>query len=511
MVWLPLIGAVGAADIQDVPRYQPVDLTFHGPAQLANPFAVVFEAHVDGPSDRDFVLPGFYDGDGRWVVRLAPTEAGRWHIRTSSTLPELNDREATLVCAHAGRGHGGIRIDPLSPHHFVYEDGTRRFCLAYECDWLWALDLGRTDGELPTLLPFLDTLAEHRFTEVLLNAYAHDTAWRPGRTGPDDYGPPPLFPWEGSNERPDHSRFNLAYWQHFDRVIAALADRGIAAHLMIKVYNKMVNWPARRSPEEALYFRWLVARYAAFPNLIWDFSKESYNEKDLAYKLDCLRTIRRLDPYRRLLTTHDDDGPYDAGAYDDLLDFQTDQNHSRFHERVLAQRQRRAWPILNAELGYEHGPAGLEDYTYPVAQHSEEVARRAWEVYLAGGYAAYYYTYTAWDVIRTTDRPRGLEDFRHIAEFFDRVGYERMVPADELVDRGYCLANPGVEYVAWVPDGEPFTIRTHGEHSGEWFRCLTGEWQPLEAPVENGGNKLWPPREWRGGPVALHLGTRPDR
>ena len=85
---------------------------------------------------------------------------------------------------------------------------------------------------------------------------------------------------------------NLAYWQHYDRVMTALNDRGIQAHMLIKVYNKQVKWPARGSAEEQLFFRWLVARYAAYPNLIWDFSKEAHNEKDLAYKQGCLKYIR---------------------------------------------------------------------------------------------------------------------------------------------------------------------------------------------------------------------------
>ena len=40
---------------------------------------------------------------------------------------------------------------------------------------------------------FLDKLAASGFNYVILNAYAHDTSWRKGKTGDDDYGPPPMF------------------------------------------------------------------------------------------------------------------------------------------------------------------------------------------------------------------------------------------------------------------------------------------------------------------------------
>jgi len=133
--------------------------------------------------------------------------------------------------------------------------------MGYEYDWLWALDA--TNAELRTVNPFLDKLVANGFNYVLLNAYAHDTSWRKGKTGNDDYGPPPLYAWEGSNEQPDHSRFNLAYWRHYDRIVEALNQRGLIAHVMIKVYNEMVKWPAKGSREDDQYFGWLIARYAA--------------------------------------------------------------------------------------------------------------------------------------------------------------------------------------------------------------------------------------------------------
>lgn len=94
--------------------------------------------------------------------------------------------------------------------------------MGYECDWLWALDM--KDPALGTVNRFLDKLAASGFNYILLNAFAYDTTWRKGNTGADDFGPPPLYPWAGDNDAPDHSRFNLPYWQHYDQVIAAMGS-----------------------------------------------------------------------------------------------------------------------------------------------------------------------------------------------------------------------------------------------------------------------------------------------
>ena len=45
--------------------------------------------------------------------------------------------------------------------------------------------------------------------------------------------------------------------------------------------------------------------------------------------------------------------------------------------------------MLNAEFGYEQAPDGLP--IYRVQQDWPEVLRRAYLIYTAGGYGAYYY------------------------------------------------------------------------------------------------------------------------
>ncbi len=489
-----------------IPRWQPHDFGFTNRVEALNPFQVPFAAEATGPDQAKLALPGFYDGDRTWKIRFSPTAEGKWQLVTHSSVPALDRQRVQFVCTpNAPRVHGGVRVDPVHPHHFVCEDGTRFFPLGYECDWLWALDA--TNAALPTLNRFLDKLAANGFNYVLLNAYAYDTTWRSSKTGDDDYGPPPLLAWAGTNEQPDHSRFNLAYWQHYDRVIAALNDRGMVAHVMIKVYNKLVNWPAKGSAEDDLYFRWLIARYCAYPNVHWDFSKESNNEKDLDYKLGRMKFIRANDPYHRPITTHTDLQTYDSGAYNEVLDYRSDQVHSKWHASLLNHRQQHDWPVLNVEFGYEHGPQGPQDATYRVVQSPEEVCRRAWEVCMAGGYGAYYYTYTAWDVIRPDDSPPGYQYFHQLREFFERTAYWRMTPSDVLVSEGYCLAQPGQEYIVLLHKPAPFQLRLGGlagPAKAEWFNPFTGQRRDAGS-LGNGVQRLTPPDDWGEAPVVLHV------
>ena len=498
-----------SASIQ-VPRWQPHDFVFRSDAAPDKPFQVQFSAEATGPDGVKFTLPGFYDGDGTWKARLAPTTEGQWSLQTHSSQPGLDRRKVSFVCVAnpSPNIHGPLRVDPKNPRHFIFEDGSRYFLLGYECDWLWALDM--KDPELKTANRFLDKLAASGFNYLILNVYAHDTSWRKGKTSEDDFGPPPMFAWEGSNEKPDHSRFNLAYWQHYDRIIDALNRRGVIAHVMIKVYNKMVNWPAKESAEEDMYFRWLIARYAAYPNIHWDFSKEANNEKDLDYKTGRVRFLRENDPYRRMITVHDDHATYDHEKYNHCLDYRSDQQHSNWHATLLEHRQQQVWPVVNVEFGYEHGLKGLSDKTYGVVQSPQEVCRRAWEVYMAGGYGVYYYTYTAWDVIRPDDTPPGYAYFKHLRDFFQGTEYWRMEPADGLVSEGYCLAEPGRQYVVFLNNARPFSLKLEGIAAplkAEWFHPFTGKYHAT-GTLTTGTARLEPPQDFGTGPVALRVGSR---
>jgi hypothetical protein len=496
-----------------VPRWQPHDFAFPSKAVPDNPFRVSFTATVTQPDGKSWKTLGYYDGGGVWKLRVAPHLEGSWSLVTHSAVADLDGRRAAFVCVKNPnpRVHGGLRIDREHPRHFIWEDGQRFFLLGYECDWLWALDLQRPDAKATHA--FLDGLAAHGFNYVILNAYAHDTSWRKGKTGDDDYGPPPLYAWAGTNEQPDHSRFNLDYWRHYDRVMQALSERGMIAHVMIKVYNKQVHWPAAGGFDDDQYFRWLVARYAAYPNVVWDFSKEAHNEKDLDYKRGRLRLLRGHDPYRRLLTVHDDNAAYDKGAYNELLDYRSDQQHSSWRQTLLAQRQQRTWPVVNVEFGYEHGPKGPADKTYRVAQPPEEVCRRAWEICLAGGHVVYYYTNTAWDVLRPQETPPGYAYFRNLRRFFEATGYWRLEPAEGVVSDGYCLADPGREYVVFLNRAKPLTLQLEKVAAplpAQWYHPFTGK-RAAAGRLGNGAAALQPPPDWGDGPVALHVGAAPSK
>jgi len=433
---------------------------------------------------------------------------GNWTLKTTSSVPDLNNKTVTVTCTpNDPKNHGAIKVDAAHPHTFVFEDGTRWYPMGYEANWLWALDLANASGA-PKTAAFVDKIAASGFNFVLVNAFAYDTTWRSGTTSADDYGPPAMYAWAGSNGAPDHTRMNVTYWQRYDRMMDALYQRGIVAHIYLKVYNKKVSWPANGTPEDDMYYKYVIARYAAYPNVTWDLAKESNNEPSVSYKTGRLKFIRANDPYKRLLTTHTDNSPYNAGTYDGLLDYRSAQETGSWHPPMLQYLGQRQWPVINVEFAYECGPGGINDKTYSHASLPKDVARGAWEVCTTGAFCAYYYTYTAWDVVRPNDTPPGYAYMKNLRTFFEGTQYWLMKSSDNLVTAGgFCLANPGKEYIVYHGSSTSFSLTIAGATGSlntTWYEPFSGK-TVSGGTVQNGSVTLNPPASLGTGPMVLHV------
>jgi len=501
-VALLLVVSIAFGAATKVEQYHMYEIALKGSREHANPFTVDVSATIKGPGWEKLVVPGFYDGENTWKIRFSPTRLGLWQYATRSEAdPAMNWKRGQIECVPNTHPniHGGLRIDRKHPRHFIYEDGTRYFLLGFEADWVWALDM--SDAEMPNLKNFIDTIAKYGFNHLVMNAYAHDTTWAKGKSNPWDYGPPRMYAWEGTNEKPVHSRMNLRFWQHYDRVMSYLQEKGIVAHIMLRVYNKLVNWPKNDSPEDQLYYKYIVARYQAFSNVVWDFSKEAHNEKDAEYKLRVIKAVKKWDTHDRLITVHDDNGNYDNGNYN-ICDFRSDQQHGKWGETIHTQRKARTWPVLNIEYGYERGVEDLP--TYRVMQDWQEVLRRTYEIICAGGYVSYYYSNTSWDLIKWKPEPPGWKRYRILKDFFDGVEYWKMTPKGRE-DGTWVLANEGKEYVVFAPRGgaAQFTVsKAASPLRGEWLNIQTGE-KVAAGTFANGEQSGKSP--FGSTPVVLHL------
>ncbi len=484
------------SQIPQVARYKPIDLLLappHAPVP-GNPYDALFEAEFVGPCGEAVTIPGFYDETLGYVVRFSPTHEGAWRYTTRSGVVALDGVTGGMECSPNRNPvmHGPLCVDPDHPRHFLYADGTRCFPLGYEVDWLPVIDEG--DTSLRRVESFLDGILRAGFDLVTFNTFAYAARdWVDESCERDPrYVRPERAPWQGGNLRPDYSRMDGAFFAQCDRVILALLRRGMLAHMMIHVYNKQVNWPVLGSPDDDRYWRYVLARYQAFPNMIWDPSKEPFYQP-AEYIWGRIALIRHLDGYGRLLTVHDANLPQLPNPWsrryhdprkdrtDSLADVKSDQIHSDWYGDAVRNYRAAPRPYINIEYGYERGVEELP--TYGVRQDWREVLRRTWHVTMGGAYANYYYSNTAWNLFVPHPEPPGYRVHRLYRDFWESTRYWLLAPdarplGHSTRDGVFCRALGGEEYVVWDETGQGFELivsQPSRSLRATWFDPLTGE------------------------------------
>ncbi len=94
-----------------------------------------------------------------------------------------------------------------------------------------------------------------------------------------------LNPWEAErpddveNPRYDVTRFNVPYWQKWDRMMKYAKEKGIVVSAIFYVDGRRPGTDpfgkaGMGGPDEQRYYRYAAARLSAFPNLMWDVANE---------------------------------------------------------------------------------------------------------------------------------------------------------------------------------------------------------------------------------------------
>ena len=495
-----------------------MDLQFTVPDVPSDPFGVEFGARFTGPDGEVLCVPGFYDGGTTYVVRFAPPQEGQWVYVTNASLSALAGLTGCVQAMPAREGcHGPIVQHPSRPQRLAYADGTSYYLMAFEVDWLFALDALNPDG-IPQTERLVDCIADYGFNHAIMNVYAYDVSWAQDAAVPTDYEfrAPAVFPYGGSNAEPDFTRLNPAFFQRLDRVIRYLERRGIVAHLMIYVWNKLVSWPLAYSEADNRYFDYVVARYQAFSNVVWDISKEAlgYGHASIDYIVDRIHRLRRGDAYQRLLTVHDYAFCARHPELVDIISIQTWRSELH-HEMARVRDAHPNQPILNIEHGgYERGPYWTfrGDYVDP-----EVCLIRNYECVFAGSYSTYYWQDSSWNVV--IPDPMGLpaaqrphfDTYRHLATLFTRYDFADLVAGGSYASSGFTLSNERDLFMFWLPAenyalhvvlpaGAPRVLNV------TWFNPFTGELQDVGAMTVRTWHEFSSP--WSGRPAVLILDGR---
>ncbi|MEM6965034.1 MAG: DUF5060 domain-containing protein [Bacteroidota bacterium] len=496
-------------------KWEVVDIGFRAVINEGNPFVMEFGAIFTHENGKKMNVPGFYNGDDNWMIRFCPSEVGVWVFETYAAVAPLDGQNGKISVAQNTGQHGAVQVHPTVPQRFIYEDGTPYFPLAFEVDWLFALDANNVSA-IPRTKKMVKHLVNYRFNKVIMNVYASEASWGEKDKIEDKYNfaQPTVFPFGGTNENPDYSILNVDFFKHFDRVISHLNDNEIIAHLMIYVWNKKVNWAKPGSDADNMYFDYVVRRYQAFPNLIWDISKEAlaYGRDDMDYIVERIERLKKQDAHERLVTVHDYKFCYN---YPELLDFISIQEWrpNLYNQMLQATKAHPRQPVFNVEHGgYEQSMHTIFHGAYTDAVVCLE---RSYECIFAGTYTTYYWQNSSWYevVYEPFELPKAqqpkFEYYKILMDFFEKYDYSQFI-AKQYVYSPYCLSNEKDQFIYLVPSGM-YAVQgsippaaNHKKVKVQWFDPLTGAYsKPLEKTLNSWMNFIKP--ESTTSPFALMI------
>ncbi len=493
-----------------VPRYEVGEWTIEVSDAPGNPFVdVVAEAEVTTPDGTMQHVDGFCDSpDGsRYLVRYCPSVADAdYHILLRVRVAgarEAHKAEETFRCVPSDRP-GPVIVNPARPKHFMYAGtGEPFYHLGYTAYHL--LDPTNDDE---TVRKTLDYCAEHAFNKVrfLLAGYPRDTDTRPPEQGggradqPRDvarrpveemwnlpnYGAPAgevnaLPAWVGEPHAYEFDRFNTDYWRKVERAVQAMRERGIVATCIFTIEKQDLPQEYGALTEaEKRFYRYAVARLAAFDNVWWDLGNEHNEYRDTEWGDTMGNLVKDWDPYDRLASVHAYDEFFYSGS--DWADFIITQQYGTPQEVY-------DWalkygpvpkPYVNEEYGYEYNSPNPGH-----GQNADLVRKCHWAIALAGGYA----TYGGWhEGSYYTGEPgpgQAARQLMYLRQLFEALPFTDMQPRADLVHNGprlpvsFCLAGEK-HLVIYLPAGGSVTCALPaGAWQGRWFDPRHGDYSRL--------------------------------
>jgi hypothetical protein len=488
--------------VETVEAYDYVEVVLNvDKPDARNPFldvAVTGSFSKKDGSERKLV-EGFCDSaDGSvFRIRFMPASSGDF---TWSAIYRQGAAETThtgAFKASASQRKGPIRVDPKYPWHFIWEGtGEHYFFNGTTAFWL----MGWRDERI--INHSIDRLRQLKINRlrVLLSGAANILWGEPVMTG--ENFTMMLRPWMAEapnrfdNPKIDFTRFNIPYWQKWERMLRYARDRDVIISAILEISTHKAQ-PVAASEDERRYIRYAVARLSAFSNITWDLGDDLDSFRDEKWTHETGTLLVGWDPYKHLATSHPTHPePQDRGSdwfgFTSIQDWSRRQHALMLEERQIQLKTGRIIPQANEEYGYEdHYPHWAPK---PDADSAETLRRCAWEIAMAGAYGTagesarrgvniWPNTGGGWINGRGDDTMVMLKGYEHMVDFFTSFDWWKTEPHDELVNNGaYCLAKPGEIYAVYLPKEGDVTIKLEaGAYEASWFSAFTGERIPLPA------------------------------
>jgi hypothetical protein len=375
-----------AANGTEIAQWEVFEASYETKKPYANPFTAIEVNVVFQQGDKQWIVPAFWAGGGKWTMRFAPPTQGeyRFHVECTDKLnTDLNGKEQTLrVTEYQGRNpllkHGFLRVS-TDRRHFEHADGTPFFWLG---DTWWKNLCKRMTWE-----GFQELTADRKakgfnVVQIVCGPYPDEGFLEPSLANEGG------LPYESIK----FDRVNPKYFDYADRRLKHLVDAGIAPAIVGAWGRGDCNsMEAIGAAGLKRHWRYLVARYSAYP-VFWILAGEVPDATKWGQGpwAEVATYLRSIDPYHRLLTCHTAEGRRGNTGDSHVIDF--DMIGGNHDERVAIDPE----TIANMTAAYAKKPpmpalVGEVCYEGHMQQGFGDVQRRVFWSYMLSGAAGHTY------------------------------------------------------------------------------------------------------------------------
>ena len=243
LLFVLLIPAFAQTPCDNTPAYSPCEFVFEltGPEAAAHPDPyndVEFQAEIRSPHFRTFLMPAFWDGGHKLILRFVPTESGQWIYKITSNVASLDGKEGSF---NAAESDSPGYVHPANVHHWWTDNKKPHLWMGYVADRLGFMSADEFSGVLATV-------AAEKYTHVRVSILGD-----PGDRLRVMLGDKP----------------NPQYLDELDRRIIELQKKGVTSDLMLgpnPAYLKQLfpSWQTRER-----FVRYIIGRYGPL-NITWE-------------------------------------------------------------------------------------------------------------------------------------------------------------------------------------------------------------------------------------------------
>jgi hypothetical protein len=439
--------------------------------------SAVFTGTAGEALNKKYKIPAFWDGNTIWKIRFAPTCPGTWEYETFSKDQGLSNKKGKIEVSNWSEldkktnstRRGFIQVnkkEPRSGRYFVYADGTPFLWIA-DTWWDW------TNSQI--LFESFKDLADTRSVQ----------GFNIGQLFFAGNG------WEKESSLLDKTfqHPNIDQIRKVEKMIAYANSKGITVWIH--------PWWSRADIKTTIgeenmrrWMRYVIDRLHAY-NVIWvlagEYNMYNYGGFSLEFWNKLGELVKSEDPYDRIVSVHPTPPEWAGGAdapqwstaetiHDQpWLDYnQSQSGHALSRNKLIPGIVKTAYekqpikPIVVTEAWYEfiigNAPA-------------KEIRFGAWSAFMSGaaghsyGGGHIWLAYlpekpsagNSWPLDRSfttnTCFYPGTLSIGFMSKYLNGIRWWELSPHPELIPNNtsnFCTANPGKEYLVYLPNGGSF-------------------------------------------------------